>query len=856
LLTLDTRMAPPTTVSATAWNQAVAAHQAGRFQEAEALYRQILAAAPRHFDAQHLLGVVALQTSRLDEAEQLLSAALTLNPKFAAAHNNLGNVHLRQGRSEAALACFQKAVQLQPSYADAHFNAGNLQRVAGRLREAAQHFQRAAAGNAKWLEAQLNLGATLLDLGDTRGAVKAFETAVRLKPDHVDALSNLGAALLESGELQRARETLARALKIDPRSVGARMNEGIVLARLGLVDAARQALGQAARSAPDHPAVPLNLGTLLHESGLHQEAIAQFERAASLDATSIAARSGLALALQATGRTQEAQACCQALLRDHPDAADALLLQGRLNLARHDPAGAEAALRAAVAAQPGNAQALYELGHLHMQAGRWRDALHHYQRATQADPSHVQARWALVMAQIPPVPASAAEAQKARAQFARMLGELDKWFDSQRTAQGHRAVGSTQPFYLAYDGSSHREPLQKYGALCARLVAPWQADNQLRPGAAAAHRPLRVGIASAHLHDHSVWNALVKGWVRHLDRQRFALHLYHLGERRDAQTELARQWAHRFEIGPRPVMQWARAILSDEIDVLIYPEIGMDATTTQLASMRLARVQAASWGHPETSGLPTIDHYLSAQDLEPPDAAKHYTEQLVALPHLGSCYEPEPPAHAAVDLRALGLPQDRPLLLCPGMPFKYAPAQDRVWSEIARRAPLAHLVFFQPAGSEAGAQLAQRLEQHFAAAGVGFHDRVSFIPFLDRERYHGLMQQAHLMLDSIGFSGFNTAMQALECALPVVAHEGCFLRGRLASGLLRRLGLDELVAASDDDYIDRAVQLAGDPAQRQRCSQQIVERRARLLGDTTPVRALEDFLERSASGVSAGQPSG
>ena len=108
---------------------------------------------------------------------------------------------------------------------------------------------------------------------------------------------------------------------------------------------------------------------------------------------------------------------------------------------------------------------------------------------------------------------------------------------------------------------------------------------------------------------------------------------------------------------------WARAIGDAQLDALIYPEIGMDALTTQLASLRLAPVQAATWGHPETTGLPTIDLYLSADGLEPADADGNYSERLVRLPNLGVCVEPLTPLVSMPDLRALGLPADEPLLL-------------------------------------------------------------------------------------------------------------------------------------------------------------------------------------------------
>jgi predicted O-linked N-acetylglucosamine transferase (SPINDLY family) len=109
-------------------------------------------------------------------------------------------------------------------------------------------------------------------------------------------------------------------------------------------------------------------------------------------------------------------------------------------------------------------------------------------------------------------------------------------------------------------------------------------------------------------------------------------------------------------------------------------------------------------------------------------------------------------------------------------------------------------------------------------------------------QFFALMQRATLMLDTIGFSGFNTALQGLECGLPIVAYEGKFMRGRLASGLLRRVGLEDWVAVSHADFIDKAMRLVVDESLRLELRQQIAQRRRLLFDDLEPVRALERVL--------------
>jgi predicted O-linked N-acetylglucosamine transferase (SPINDLY family) len=826
--------------------RAVAHHQAGRLGEAETLYRQILATTPKHFDATHLLGVIALQTGRLDEAHALISDAITANPKAAAAHNNLGNVYLRQGRLDAAQASFRRAVELQPGFGDAHFNLGTQLRRQGKLQEAATQFRRAVAADAKSFPAQTSLGATLLDLSDARGAVRAFEAAVKLKPDSAEALSHLGIALSGTGELPRALEIIDRASKIDPKSTAVLANRGSVLSRLGRYAEARTCLERVLSLEPTSAPAHCNLGNVLRDSGEAAAALERFKRAAELDPALVEAQIGLTLALRDLGRDEEARASVARLGRDHPASAAALIFEAAVCLERDDTKGAAAALGKAIALQNSNADAHYQLGNVLMRQLRWPAAIRSYEAALAANPSHVQARWAMTMAQLHPIYSDVREEAKARVNFARMLGELDKWFDATRSVEGYMAVGSTQPFHLAYQEADNHELLGRYGALCARLMAPWQAERfpVLKPR--TANGAVRVGIVSAHIRNHSVWNAIVKGWVKGLDSKRFELHLFNIGGRSDAETDRARRIAQRLETGKRELPHWAATIAESRLDVLIYPEIGMDPLTVKLASLRLAPAQAATWGHPETTGLPTIDYYLSAEGLEPPNAARHYTERLVLLSKLGVCYEPLSAEASLMDLTAHGLPADMPLLLCAGTPFKYGPAHDRVWVEIARRARGVRLVFFRPGDSEASPAFEERITRAFTTAGLRFADHATFVPQLDRARFFALMQRAHLMLDTIGFSGFNTVIQAIECGLPVVSREGQFLRGRLGSGILRHMGMDALVADSDDAYVELAVALTRDPSRRDDLRDEIIRRRGALFGDTAPIRALETFLESAA----------
>jgi predicted O-linked N-acetylglucosamine transferase (SPINDLY family) len=269
--------------------------------------------------------------------------------------------------------------------------------------------------------------------------------------------------------------------------------------------------------------------------------------------------------------------------------------------------------------------------------------------------------------------------------------------------------------------------------------------------------------------------------------------------------------------------------------------------------MRLAPVQAVAWGQPLTSGLPTMDLFISAEGLEPAAGAGHYSERLVALPNLGVCLQPLMAEPAMPDYASLGLPASEPLLLCPGTPFKYTPQGDAALVAIAGRLQAlgrGRLVFFRSPRPAMSARIEQRMRKAFTKAGVDYDRTIAWIPTLGRGRFFGLMQRSTAMLDTIGFSGFNTAVQGLECDLPVVAFEGDAMRGRLASGPLRHLGLHELVAGTPAEFADIAMRLVEDAPWRAHVGREIAQRRHALFFDQAPVRALEDALFEAA-GVSS-----
>ncbi len=650
------------------------------------------------------------------------------------------------------------------------------------------------------------LGAAQLTQG--KDALSALQMATKLLPDDAIVHCNMGIALQNSERFADAVASYRRALQIEPNNSLSHYSLGNVFKSLGQLDNAVASYRRALQGNPDFAEAHNNMGVALRALGQVDAAVTSFRGALKIKPQYSEAHCNLGNALRELEQLDDAVTSYRLALQFKPDFAVVHLNLGNV---------------------------LRDQGLLH-------EAVASYLLALKFKPDFGEVRWQLAMARIPMIADSSEEIETCRAQFPHVIAELSACFDDEQLAQGYQAVGSSLPFYLAYQEENNRDFLLRYGKLCVRLMKQWHEKQIIPATPVLPDAKVRVGIISAHIHRHSVWDAIVKGWVTHLDRNRIELNVFHVGSRLDDESLWAKSNSSSFTQGKRSLAQWTQAILEKHADVLVYPEIGMDEMTIKLASLRLAPVQVTSWGHPETSGLPTMDYFLSAEYFEPPEAQNNYTEKLICLPNLGCHYQAPHVASAEPDFASLGIDSGIPVILCPGVPFKYAPQHDRVLVEIARSLGRCQLVLFTHGLRGLSEKLNRRLEVSFATANMDSKDYLKFIPWQDKASFYGLMKHADIFLDTIGFSGFNTAMQAVECGLPIVTREGQFMRGRLASGILRRIGLTELIAGTEEEYVNLAVKLVREAEYRQGVHHRIEMSRDVLFDDVAPVRALEDFL--------------
>ncbi len=815
-------------------------HRAGRAAEAEALYRRALQRAPGDAAALHLLGLARLEQGDAKDATGWLARAAAAEPGDSQIAYNLGAAFIAAKEPGRALAPLARALELRPDYPEAVFNLGEAHRLAGDTERAIGLLRRAtellpamaAAPNAlglayraegsvaaarkafeaaltvdpDFLEADVNLGLLDLDAGDADAALARWERLESALGASPILAYNLGVALLHSRNATQAAALFRRAAQADPGFTEARVGEAQALRLVGDPEASLQHLDAVLRTEPLHPEALEARGLALLELGREDEAIPAFQAALG-----------------------------QALL---PASTRARLLAwfgSALRVAGRE-GDSEARLREALALDPAQEDACLNLGVLLAGQGRLSEACGAMLKAASAGRSPAP-RLALALA----VPAIIPSHEDIATERAALAGILD-WLEDEGLLSEDPLQDFLLPtFFNAYRGLGNRDLHRRLARILvlAHPALAWMAPHCLEPSDWKGQRRLRVGFISRHFKNHSIGKTS-EGLIRHTDPARFERIVFSFEEPHDETGRAIRDAADRFVRLPINLSQARRLIADQALDVLFYQDLGMEPVTWLLAFARLAHVQCVSFGHPDTTGIPNLDWWVSSEGFEPEGAQSHYSEKLHLLRDVGTlaCYHP--PEEPGPRSRAhYGLPEGPNLYVCPQTLFKFHPDFDAMLEGILRGDPTGLLVLLR---SDI-APWRDRLLARFATRFPDCLDRVRFLGRLDEDDFNGLLRLADVVLDTPHFNGMNTSLQAFAMGSPVVTLPKDFQRGRHVLGMYRRMGWMDLVADSPERYVALALRLAQDRGYRAAAVAEIEARRSVLFEDRSVVRQFEDFYE-------------
>jgi CRISPR-associated protein Csy1 len=720
--------------------------------------------------------------------------------------------HLR-GDFARAISLYDEVLAGNPALGDVWHLKGMAEHQAGRLDQALESAARARSAGGEKATYLLLEGGVLHDRGDPAAAHQRFARAAAVAPEWAPAHIELGSSLLDQDRVAEALESFRRATTLDPKSVRGWNNLGIALQSLDRLDEALRAFNYALSLNPNFALAHFNAARLYN------------------------LRYDNKLALQHA----------QAAVKIDPKHVEAWLLVGDIQRRSREPAAALAAYTAAAKAAPDNLKAMNVVAEMLAEMGRFEEARRGYWSIWQRFPANLNAGLGANLL-LPQVYASKEHLEIVRREFGEGLERLHGAAEGFRFARPGSALAEARwtNFYLAYQGRNDRDLQRRYGEFHRRVLEPALPELFQPRARRAGSERLRVGFLS-HFFFNCTAGRYFSSWVTHLDPKRFEKYVYYTNEWVADDTRAIAAGAQVFRHLPgRSLQALARQLLADQLDILVFPELGMHAETFTLAGLKLAPVQVSGWGHPNTPGLPAIDWFFSCADMEPADAPSHYSERLGLLPGLGTRYAIP---RAADDQRTradFGLPQDRTLYLVPQSLFKIHPDNDELIARVVAQDPRGTAVLFASSHDPVTQALGARLGAAFRRHGIDIHERAIFLmPNVPHPSYLRLNALCDVMLDTLHWSGGNTSLDALASGLPVVTLPGEFMRGRQSQAMLRGLGVPELVARSSEEYVATALRLGRDRDERRSLGERIAANRGALFEREEPIRALEDLLERA-----------
>ncbi|MFZ4665597.1 MAG: tetratricopeptide repeat protein [Prochlorotrichaceae cyanobacterium] len=739
--------------------------------------------------------------------------------------------------------------------------------------EAIEYYQKAIFYNPFKSVFWLDRGAALLQLQKYLDAKKSVQTSIVLDSPQYFHYNTLGLIDEALEEWEEATEAYQKAIEINPRDGNSYCNLGNLLIKLNQLSDAIEVYQKGIEENPFDFYLYWNLGNLFLHNDRPLEAIVQYQKALYLSPNNIDVYRNLGIAYQSDpsqafyyrgmalelqNKIQDAIGFYKISLGHNPFNLNSLSSLASCYHCLNENALLDALIKDSIdlfSTQPVENikfRFIRELLNYWNYRGEHLLSQAFIQNSTLFQTSEILSLFAKL--NLPILYRSEAEIDWVRQDFINTLDAVYILLQSNQTnptilRESFAFIQALILFFVNYQEKNDLVIQEKTAfiihAALAHKYPQWMQEIRLSPRKANAK--IRVGYISSHLRQHNGGNWAI-GWVKNHDRSIFEIYSYHLGEVLDNLTQDFFANSDCFRHIPTSdfadfenwLVYTVEKIRNDRLDVLIFTDIGMEIRSVLLSKLRLAFIQCMSWAHPMTSGSPTIDYFLSSTPMEPDNASFHYSEKVVYLPKLSWCYSTPVLPPLTKNRDDFQLPNDRIIYLSCQSLFKYLPQYDYIYPRIVEQIPNAHFVFLEIFNVKA--VFLNRLEQEFNKFNLSAQDYCSILPRQSSQDFLQLQGLSDIYLDTLGWSGGNTTLQAITWGLPVVTYPKEFMRSRHSAAILQILGITETIASSEAEYIQIAIELGLNSAWRKSISEKLKNNHDRIFNDLDCVQALEKFL--------------
>ena len=686
---------------------------------------------------------------------------------------------LRRARQRWHRPCLAQPVPNQSR--ETTIETALLLQKAGRLEEAARDYRQILTADPRQPDALHLLGVIAHDVGKLDEAVELIAESLRVNPNNPSAINNLAGVLKDQERYDEALEFYDAALAASPEQAHIHSNRGNVLKEQGRLEEAIGAYGQALALNPSSYAAHCNLGTVFKEQGRNTEAIECFQRALALNPHSHECQSNLGVALLALSRHEEAESAFRAALKMNPKSPAAHTNLGSALKEQGRPLEAMICHLQALELNPKSHYAYNNLGMALKELGRFAEAAGCFEKALAIKPDSHLAHNNLGSALCE-------------------LGRAGDALDCFRRAleikpSYHQAFSNllfTQNYLVGVDRAAFFAEHRRFDAQFCEPLRQVHVPHTNDPDPA---RRLRIGFVSGDLREHPV-AYLIEPVFAQRSRDAFEVFCYSNQTMNDAMTERLRSLVDHW----RPVTSLdddalAAAIRHDGIDILV----DLSGHTARHRLFAFARkpapIQVSMIGYMQTTGLSTMDYRITDETLDPINVSDPYnSEKLIRLPSGAAPFRPPADCPTVNEL---------PALKTGYVTFgafnnmaKITPEAIEAWAAILKSLPTSRLIVVGRIGNPVQATI----ETH----GVS-PDRVEMLDRLPLKEYVALHHRVDFLLDTFPYNGGTTNLIAAWMGVPFVTLAGASSTSRAGAGVLKAIGLSELVADNSENYVERAI---------------------------------------------------
>ncbi len=732
-------------------------------------------------------GLKLKQAQLFDLAISCFNDAINLDPNFSQAYYERGNTYFDQLQFEAAVASYNEAIRVDPHYIPAYLNKGIGLQNLGRLDLAVQDYQALTEIDPLHLQAYLNLAGVFNSLGQFELAIAAYDQAIISAPQDSRAYNSRGEIHKHLKQFAAAIQSFDRAIEINPNFALAHYNRGNTFFDLLEFDKAVSSYDRAIEADPIHAGAYMNRGIGLQNLARYAAAVQSYDKAIEINPEYVDAYLNRGNAFFSLKEYATAIQSYDDVIRFRPQdhlpyikKADAYKELKQFELAHE-------CINKAIDIKSDCAEAYCIQGHIYKEQKEFALSIASYNKAIELNPEYP------FLYDI------------------RLLAKLDisDWDDIEnqievlrgRISKGERQASTFPPLASMDDPQIHKEVNELWSKHVYPEVEIYPPMQKYGP-----HEKIRVAFVSADFRNHPV-SQLTINLFESFDKERFEITAFALGpESTDDITMRLKAAFDRF-IWVDGLSDEEVAKLSRDLEIDIAVDLGGYTANcrTGIFARRAAPVQMTYLGYPSTTGAPYFDYLVSDETIIPEDSRKFYSEKIAYVP-VYQVNDKKPISDKIFSRSEFGLPENSVVFCCFNNPYKITPDVFDIWTDILKSVDGSVLWFY-----EKYEITSINLRKEAIKRGID-PERLIFAKYMNSMEEHlARYALADLFLDTLPYNAHTTAGDALWAGLPVLTRLGNSFAARVAGGLLRAVGIPELVTSSIEEYRNLAIRLAKSP---------------------------------------------